>query len=834
MSEPTAPDAGARLPEPWLSTILRVIVHGVTAGVIAWPLTVTEGVLAAIAGGALGALSARFLAASSIRLPAILLLGLAAGIGVALLHLFAVQLGLVPDSLGPAGALLVGDAIAFGGGAMVYGAMLRTVSGRYPAMSILEAGTVASAFAALLVAHRNGAIHRPYALADQLIARGEDPTLAILAIGALGAFVIVLLLLSERSLIRSAFHLGVVGALLLIIFGTTTMTELPTPPSSGGALGLQDDDREQREDGEGGGGEGGQGNRRSSDELDFRDQYPSGGGAPDAVVIFHDDYSPPGGYYYFRQNAFSQYNGRKLVAATLAGIDEDVHNVFPSGGARDVAWAPDAGMDRTTVETTVAMLAENTAPLGLEAPERFVPATNPNQQRFRRVYRVHSVSLTQEFLGLLDRPAGDPTWDDDTRAHYLAAPDDPRYAALAQRILATLPPDLADQPVAKAMAITQWLGEHGTYSLQSRHAGAEDPTASFLFGDLTGYCVHFAHAAVYLMREAGLPARVGTGYALPEANRQGGSALLLRNSDQHAWPEIYFGPAADLEATRTPEEIALYTLADAYDADSLTELDWGVRADAMAEVLRTAEVELATPVRSRDAYLLAVMDPRTALDELAERSEKSIPVLLERAVARVRRQAGVPERAEPSTAAGWVVMDVSPQTVLDGEGQPPDPQLQRLLGEMARGSQPIDEAVQPPRPMRELARAVAMPALWVVLGLLFAVVALSYVMKALRRFGRTPRRVYRAALDRLSEAGLRRRWGESPEAFAARLGEPLPSLTRLTHRHLAAAFGGQLPGDAASRMIEDARVFRVELGRAVPWWRRLIGLMNPFSWMLTR
>jgi len=819
--------------EPWLATCLRVVVHAITAGVIAWPLTVTEGVLAATFGGAAGALTARFVARTALRVPAVLLIGLGGAIGVFLLNLFAVDLGLVPDSLGPASALIVGDAIAFGGGAFVLSATVRTVSVRYPAWSILEAAAVAGGFAALLVGHRNGAIHRPYALGDFMIAQGEDPTIGLLFIGAIGAGVIVLLFLSERSLRRSLFHLAVVAALLGSILYTTSVSELPTPPSSGGALGLQDDEGDERREGGQGGG-GGQGDRRTSDELEFRDQYPSGGGAPDAVVIFHDDYSPPGGYYYFRQNAFSQYNGRKLVAATLAGIDEDVHNVFPSGGARDVAWAPGAGMDRTSVETSVAMLAENTAPLGLEAPERFVPATNPNPQRFRRVYRVHSVSLTQELIGLLDRPSGDPAWDEDTRAHYLRGPDDPRYAELAQRILATLPPHLADQPVARALAITQWLGEHGTYSLQSRHADAEDPTASFLFGDLTGYCVHFAHAAVYLMRAAGLTARVGTGYALPEANRQGGSALLLRNSDQHAWPEVYFARNTSEDTSRTPEEIAIRALADAWDAGTLADLDWGVRADAMAEVLRNAETELATPVRSRDAYLTAVTEPRLALEGLSERSGKTVQVLLDRAIARVRRQSGAPERETEAVDAGWVVMDVSPQTVLDGEGEPPDPQLQRLLGEMARGSQPIDEEVQPPRPMRELARAIGRPAAWGALGLLIAILLLSYAIKIARRFGRSPARVYRAALDRLAEAGLRRRWGESPEAFSRRLAAQLPSLPRLTDKHLAAAFGGRPRGDVAARMIEDARVCRVELGRAVPWWRRLLGLINPFSWMLTR
>lgn len=324
--------------DSWLSTVLRVIVHAVTAGVIAFPLTVLDGVLAAALGGAIGALLARFVARSSLRLHTILLSGFGALLAVLALRFVVVDLSFVPAMLGPSGALRAGDAVIFGLGGLVFSAVLRSLSLRRPALSVLEAAIVAGGFATLLVAHRNGAIHRPYEIADPLIARGEDPTFAILIIGAVGAAVIGLLLLSERSLARSAFHVGVVAALLLAILGTTAMNGLPPPPpGAGGALGLQDDDsqaRRERREGQG---------RRDSDELEFLDEYPDGQGAPDAIIIFHDDYSSPTGYYYFRQNAFSQYNGRKLIAATGLGLDEDVRNVFPTGRSRAVTWVPPEG-----------------------------------------------------------------------------------------------------------------------------------------------------------------------------------------------------------------------------------------------------------------------------------------------------------------------------------------------------------------------------------------------------------------------------------------------------------------------------------------------------------
>ncbi|MBX3275746.1 MAG: transglutaminase domain-containing protein [Sandaracinaceae bacterium] len=730
-ARPHAPEGPLGRPEPWFATALRVLVHAVTAGVVAFPLTVESGVAAAMIGAAAGSLAARFVARSSLRLPAIVAIGGVAMFAVLAVRWLLVDWMFVPSLLGPAGALAAGDAAVFGLGGLVVSTVLRALSARRPSFTILEAALVAGGFATLLVAHRNGAIHRPYELADPLIASGEDPALAVLLVGAGGALVVGLLLLSERSLLRSALHLGVVALLLLLILGTTAMTGLPTPPSTGGALGLQDDDRSasQRGGGGGGGGQGDGSGQRSSDQLDFMDDYPSGSPAPDAVVLFHDDYSPPGGYYYFRQNAFSQYNGHQLVAATRAATDVDVHNVFPTTRARDVAWTPPVGQSRTTVETTVAMLADNSAPLGLEAPERFVPATNPNPQRFRRLYRVHSITLTDEYFALMDMPAGDPSWDDATRQHYLQVPEDPRYAELAQRIVAGLPEDLAPLDVVRALAVTQYLSEHGTYSLRSRHASATDPTASFLFGDLTGYCVHFSHAAVYLMRAVGVPARVGTGYAVAEADRQGSSAILLRNSDQHAWPEVFV--------------------------------------------------------------------------------------------------AGV----------GWVVFDVAPETVLTPGGDPPDPSLLQLLAEMARGSRPLDDAPQPPRPLSELARESGFALGFGALGLVGLALLLGYFLKFLRLLGASaPGAIYRRALDQLGMCGIRRAWGESPEAFARRLAREhaIASMRPLTNKHLGAAFGEHRGPDVLTAMLRDYARLRVELARTVPTWRRALGLLNPFSWILTR
>ena len=526
-------------PEPWLATVLRMLVHAIGAGVLLYPLTVLEAVIAAACGAAIGSLAGRLLARTTMRTSAIVGIG-ALVFGLAwLLGWAAVGTDLLAPSLGPATALRAGEAAAMGIGALAVSTVLRGLSSRRPPLAVLEVALVAVAFAELVVAHRNGAINRPFDIADPIIAQGGDPTWAMVAIGIAAALVIVLLLLSERSLLRSALHLFMVAAVLLLVVGTTAMVGMPGPPMTGAGLGLRSDDEEAREqERQGESGEGG--GRRNNEELEFRDNYDSQANrVPLGVVLFHDDYSSPNGVYYFRQGAFSQYNGRRLVVSSRADVDRDIAQSFPTA-PMEIEDPPEPGADRATLETTVALLADHNRPFALESPLSMRPQQNPDSRRFKRVYRATSAAITADYASLLDRAAGDPEWSPEVWAHYTAAPDDARYRELAQQIVHTrLPEDLRDDPFAKALAITDYLGETGVYSLRSRHSGAEDPTASFLFGDKTGYCVHFAHAATYLMRSIGVPSRVATGYAVDEASRQGGSAVLVSGSSSHAWPETY-------------------------------------------------------------------------------------------------------------------------------------------------------------------------------------------------------------------------------------------------------------------------------------------------------
>ncbi len=67
-----------------------------------------------------------------------------------------------------------------------------------------------------------------------------------------------------------------------------------------------------------------------------------------------------------------------------------------------------------------------------------------------------------------------------------------------------------------------------------------NPVDGFLFDTRRGFCEHYASAFVTLLRAAGIPARVVTGYQGGTINPNG-DYLIVRQSDAHAWAEALVG-----------------------------------------------------------------------------------------------------------------------------------------------------------------------------------------------------------------------------------------------------------------------------------------------------
>lgn len=66
----------------------------------------------------------------------------------------------------------------------------------------------------------------------------------------------------------------------------------------------------------------------------------------------------------------------------------------------------------------------------------------------------------------------------------------------------------------------------------------DDFVDTFLFATRKGFCEHYAASFTFLMRAAGIPARVVTGYQGGELNTIG-NYLIVRQLDAHAWSEVW-------------------------------------------------------------------------------------------------------------------------------------------------------------------------------------------------------------------------------------------------------------------------------------------------------
>jgi transglutaminase-like putative cysteine protease len=109
----------------------------------------------------------------------------------------------------------------------------------------------------------------------------------------------------------------------------------------------------------------------------------------------------------------------------------------------------------------------------------------------------------------------------------------PRTLQLAQQLRAR-----ASTDAAYVSVVLDYL-HHGGYRYTLEPPPLDfDSVDDLLFRTRAGFCGHYASAFATLMRAGGVPARIVTGYLGGEWNRFG-HYLLIRQSDAHAWTEVW-------------------------------------------------------------------------------------------------------------------------------------------------------------------------------------------------------------------------------------------------------------------------------------------------------
>jgi transglutaminase-like putative cysteine protease len=215
--------------------------------------------------------------------------------------------------------------------------------------------------------------------------------------------------------------------------------------------------------------------------------------------------------------------------------------------------APDFGETGQTIEYNVTLEAHNKNWLfALDVPDKIsVPAritddfqllsTAPVNSRLRydarsqRMYHANLEESPQQLRRALQLPD-----NLDPRARQLAA-------SWRQG---------GDMQVVNR-ALTYFNRQEFHYTLDPPPLGI-DGIDDFLFTTRRGFCEHYASSFVFLMRAAGIPARVVTGYQGGEYNAAG-DYYIVRQSDAHAWAEVWLKGAGwlrvDPTAAVAPERV---------------------------------------------------------------------------------------------------------------------------------------------------------------------------------------------------------------------------------------------------------------------------------------
>jgi len=127
-------------------------------------------------------------------------------------------------------------------------------------------------------------------------------------------------------------------------------------------------------------------------------------------------------------------------------------------------------------------------------------------------------------------------------------------------------------------AVLQKLHEEEFYYTLEPPPLGSDPVDRFLFETRRGFCEHYASAFSVMMRSVGIPTRIVLGYHGGELNPMGGH-LIVRQSDAHAWTEIWLDGLGwhrvDPTAAVAPERIEMSAREAAFEGIGAA---WGFAA----------------------------------------------------------------------------------------------------------------------------------------------------------------------------------------------------------------------------------------------------------------
>lgn len=229
---------------------------------------------------------------------------------------------------------------------------------------------------------------------------------------------------------------------------------------------------------------------------------------------------PPAHTLYWRGPVLWRYDGRSWHAGDDAPVDGTTTLTVRGPATRyTITLEPHDRRLLLLLDMPAELPPDSTISRGFQALSR-----QPVQERIR--YQASSyLDYALDASGLSRR--------DRDEALRLPAGYDPRTRELARRWRREL---RSPEAIAEA-ALQMFHDQPFRYTLRPPPLG-RNAIDDFLFTTRRGFCEHYASSFVYLMRAAGVPARVVTGYQGGELNPVG-NYLIVRQSDAHAWAEVW-------------------------------------------------------------------------------------------------------------------------------------------------------------------------------------------------------------------------------------------------------------------------------------------------------
>ncbi|MBF0803041.1 MULTISPECIES: DUF3488 and transglutaminase-like domain-containing protein [unclassified Neisseria] len=237
-----------------------------------------------------------------------------------------------------------------------------------------------------------------------------------------------------------------------------------------------------------------------------------------ANITFSDGFKPQRSDLYWRAVIMGEFDGTRWQALNGNHIDE----------------ARSAPSERT-VDYQMIIRDQNGVLPALDYPAAELPAGVE-----KRLGQTIRASRSREGLRRLSLQAS----LGDTLPHALDALGQNFYTRLpngnpqTRRLAETLAQQSATPRQFIGKVLELYRRHSFTYTLQPPPTRGQNGIDGFMFHTRRGFCEHYAQSFVVMMRAAGLPARVVTGYLGADYNEQAGF-WQIRAKDAHAWAEVW-------------------------------------------------------------------------------------------------------------------------------------------------------------------------------------------------------------------------------------------------------------------------------------------------------